>query len=380
VYRNRLLQKTLKQVAKTFPVIVITGPRQSGKSTLLRKVLANKASFINMDDPNLRNIISDNPMEYLKSLKLPIVIDEVQYMPEIMSYIKIIIDEKRKPGSFFLTGSQNFIMMRGLSESLAGRAAILSLPSFQLQERKLIPELYSLLVQGSYPEVVIKPKINIDIWYSSYMQTYIQRDLRSLLNVSDLRSFEQFLRLLAARVSQELNLSHFANDLGVSVPTISRWISILESSYIIFLLPPYFQNFGKRIIKSPKLYFYDTGMILHLLNLKEKTLLVKAPFVGAIFENLVVSEVLKKKFAEGKKPEIYYWRSQSGIEVDLIYEENGSYIPCEIKLSKMIKPEFAKNLKLWMQISGVKSGLILSNCTEKVFLSGNIKNKYWKNI
>lgn len=383
MYLNRLIEKTIRRAATTFPAIVITGPRQSGKSTLLRNFLRRKkATFLSLEDPNLRALIMEDPLSYLERQAKPVILDEIQYLPEILHYVKMLIDRQRTPGSWFITGSQQFSVMKNVSESLAGRAAILALPPFQLRERSDIHVVEDFMFRGSYPEIVVEKNLNTKIWYSSYLQTYLERDVRNILNVADLRDFEQLIKLIAARVGQEMNYSTISNQIGISVPTVKRWISVLESSYILFLLPPYFNNLGKRIVKSPKVYFYDQGLLNYLLNVESETMVTGHPMAGAIFENAVVSEVIKRKYAEGIKPELYFWRSQAGMEVDLILSEKGAYVPYEIKLSSSIKPLFYKNLNGWLDLSSAskQKGYLITNCTGDVPLPKNIVNIHWRNL
>jgi len=383
MYWPRLLEKTIAETEKTFPVTVITGPRQSGKSTLLQHYFAKRdASFISLDDPDFRNLLSDDPLSYLEHLKKPVVIDEIQYFPELATYVKILVDKNRKPGQWFITGSQQFSVMKNVSESLAGRAAILSLPTFQIRERRNIGELGNYLLSGSYPEIAVKKDVKTDIWYSSYIQTYLERDVRSMMNIPNLRDFEKLLRLLAAYTSHELNYSSLSNKLGISVPTVKRWVSVLEASYIIFLLPPFFNNFGKRIIKTPKVYFYDVGLVDHLVGIRDPDFLLKGPMAGQLFETAVISEIMKAEYAKGVKPELYFWRSQSGIEIDLIVPEKNQYVAYEIKLSSSIKPEFYKSIQYWIELSGQKQGrgYLITNCNRQLPLPDNIENIYWKNL
>ena len=383
MYWKRLLEDTINKARETFPVIVITGARQTGKSTLLKEFLKNNnPTIINLDDPSFRRLLQDNPLEYLKTLKKPIIIDEIQYMPELASYIKIIVDNNRIPGQWFLTGSQQFSVMKNISDSLAGRAAILSLPTFQIDERKKINKIGDYLISSSYPEPCVNIKVNNDLWYSSYLQTYIERDVRALLNIENIRDFESFIRLIAANTAQELNMSRVSSDLGVSVPTVKRWLSVLEASYIIYLLPPYHSNFGKRIVKSPKIFFYDNGFVNYLLGIKDSEFLLKGPMAGPLFENAVIMEIVKLFHSRGIKPFLYFWRSQSGIEVDLIIETNVKHIPCEIKLSSSLKKSFYKNINYWLELSGQKDsiGYLITNCNENLPIPQNIKNIYWKKI
>ncbi len=383
MYWNRLLENTLSKTLTTFPVVVITGPRQSGKSTLLHHVFSRTpATFLLLDNPDFRRLLQDDPLSYLEQQQRPVILDEIQYMPELLPYIKILADQDKSPGQWIVTGSQQFSLMKHVSESLAGRAAILSLPPFQLAERKDISSLEQYLLSSSYPALAVNPEIDRDIWYSSYLQTYLERDVRAIMNIENLRDFEQFIRLLAAYTSQELTYSTFSRWLGISVPTIKRWISALEASYIIFLLPPYYQNYGKCLIKSPKIYFYDTGLVNYLIGIRDANVLMNGPLAGAIFENAMVSEMMKDKYASGVRPELYFWRSRSGMEVDIIIPNNGQQIPCEIKLSSTIKPLFYKHLQSWLELSGQpeQTGYLITNCQKDLPLPQNIRNIYWRDI
>ena len=383
MYIRRSIEKTLTKARKTFPATVICGPRQSGKSTLLTQYLQPAPeSILSLDNPEIRNLLLEDPGHYLENLPKPVILDEIQYAPEILTYVKILIDQDRSPGQWFITGSQQFSVMKNVSESLAGRAAVFSLPPFGIRERRNVEELSDFLLMSSYPELVVNPDIERDIWYASYLQTYIERDVRMLLNIADLRDFEQFIRLLAAYTGQELNMSLFSRRLGVSVPTIKRWISVLEASFIIFLLPPYFNNFGKRITKSPKIYFYDIGLVNHLVGIKDFSLLVNSPMAGSIFETAVISEILKTHLAKGIRPALYFWRSQSGIEIDLIEQSGMNFIPYEIKLSSTIKPAFYKNIKYWLKLSDQQDqkGFLITNCNKKLPLPPYVENIYWRNL
>ncbi len=383
MYIHRLLENTLDKATKTFSSIVICGPRQSGKSTLLANyVKTAPESIISLDNPELRHLLLEDPLHYLSGLPKPIILDEIQYAPELTTYVKLLVDRERKPGQWFITGSQQFSVMKNISESLAGRTAVLSLPPFSLGERPDVHSIEDFLLTSSYPEPVVNREIDQRLWYSSYLQTYIERDVRMLLNITDLRDFEQFIRLLAAFTGQELKMSSLANRLGVSVPTIKRWLSVLEASYIIFLLPPYFNNFGKRIIKAPKVYFYDIGLVNYLVGINDINLLLNGPMAGAIFETAIISEIMKNRMATGVKPALYYWRSQSGMEVDLIEQKGPAFIPYEIKLASTIKPAFYKNLTAWLQLSGQmdQQAYLITNCQDKLPLPRHIKNHSWKNL
>ena len=383
MYLPRAIEHTLDRAGRTFPAVVICGPRQSGKSTLLAHyVKAAPESIISLDNPEFRRLLLDEPMPYLSSLPRPVVLDEIQYAPELLTHVKILIDQDRTPGQWYITGSQQFAVMRNVSESLAGRAAVLSLPPFSIRERNDVATLEDFLLGSSYPEPAVNPEVDRQIWYASYLQTYIERDVRKLLNIVDLRDFEQFIRLLAAQTGQELKLSAYAGSIGVSVPTIKRWLSVLEASYVVFLLPPYFENYGKRIIKSPKIYFYDIGLVNYLVGIRDMDVLLRGPMAGPIYETAVVSEIIKNRLAAGIKPALFFWRSQSGIEIDLIERQGAEAVPYEIKLSTTIKPAFYKNLTYWLELSGQKDrkGYLITNCNEKVPLPARIENIFWKDL
>jgi len=380
MYLKRTIEGIIGEVRRTFPVVVITGPRQSGKSTLLRHVIP-EAAYISMEDPNLRTMIMENPLAFLERKRKPVVLDEIQYFPEITTYIKMLVDKKRNPGSWFLTGSQQFSVMKNVSESLAGRAAVLTLLPFQLKERRDLKTIEDFLFSSSYPEPAVNKTVRQDIWYASYLQTYLERDLRMLLNIADLRDFERFLRFLAARTGQLLNLSEVSKELGISVTTVKRWVSALEASYIIYLLPPFFENMGKRIVRTPKIYFLDMGLLCYLLRIPDANYILNSPLAGAFFETAVISEMVKAAYAGGNKPELYFWRSQSNIEVDLLVPEKGRFVPCEIKFSPIIRPQFYKNLRYWIELSGQDvKGRLITTCREDVPLPDDIQNIFWQNL
>jgi predicted AAA+ superfamily ATPase len=380
MYLRRTIEDAIHEARKTFPAIVITGPRQSGKSTLLRHIISSpEATYISLEDPNLREIILEDPLAFLEKQTPPVVLDEIQYLPEITTYVKILIDRQRIPGAWFLTGSQQFSVMKHVSESLAGRAAVLTLLPFHLRERNDVKSVEDFLTLSSFPELVVNKGVRQDIWNSSYLQTYLERDLRMILNITDLRDFGRFLRFIAARTGQLFNNSVCSKELGISMPTVKRWLSALEASYMIFLLPPFFENMGKRIIKSPKLYLLDMGLLNYLLRIPDAAYILNSPLAGALFETAVVAEFVKQKFAEGTKPELYFWKSQSGIEVDLILPEGGMFVPYEIKFSSIIRPQFYRNLQYWLELNKSDAeGRLVTACPENVPLPGEIRNIYWK--
>lgn len=341
-YIHRQIEKKVKQLASSFPSVAVTGPRQSGKSTLLINTLKGY-KYITFDDPLTRDRAISDPQFFIDSLGEKTIIDEIQYVPGILSYVKMKIDKSRdKKGMYIFTGSQQFTMIKNLGDSLAGRIALLDLLPFSVDEKKDSAKFKTALdyfvnaaLSGSYPELVVDPSMDVYSWYSSYMQTYLERDIRNLYHVGNLRDFQRFMQLLAGRCAQVLNLSEFAKDLGVSVPTIKNWLSVLEASRIIYLLPPYYNNLGKRIIKSPKIYFTDIGIVCYLTGIRDKTHLLQGPMAGALFENFCVQEALKIFFNKGQNPRIYYLRMGNNLEVDLLIEKSArSLIPIEIKLSK----------------------------------------------
>jgi len=376
----RILEKTLRKAMKTFPAVLVTGPRQSGKTTLLSERFKATHRFVSLENPDIRARVIDDPIGFLNENRPPIVLDEIQYTPALLHYIKSKIDEDRRPGQWILSGSQSFPLMQGVSQSLSGRVAVLSLlPLSWVESRGLgdraqgldavLNRLFSetmnstkkrstdvslddWLLRGSYPEIRANPEVDRQIWCSSYIQTYLERDVRQVLNVGDLNVFNRFLRLCASRTGQILNISELARDVGMSVPTTKKWLSVLEASYQVFLLPPHFKNFGKRIIKSPKLYFLDTAIATFLLGLHDPEATLKGPMIGQLFETAVVSEWVKAFYHQGERPELYYWRSKTGIEVDLIIDRNGRLYPIEVKASSTLLPPHTEPLNRWRALAG----------------------------
>jgi len=406
----RTLEKTIRSAMKTFPAILVTGPRQSGKTTLLKERFGCTHRFISLEDPDLRRLIEEDPRGFLTDNPPPVILDEIQYLPELLHYIKSAIDKDRRPGQWLLSGSQSFSLMQGVSQSLSGRVAILSLLPLSLGEshqsganptdlesilenlfsqptRKADPKpkhpsipLENWILRGGYPEIRLHPEVNRQLWMAGYIQTYLERDVRQIVNIGDLNTFHRFLRLMAARTGQILNMSNLARDVGMSVPTIKKWISILEASYQLFLLPPHFNNLGKRVIKSPKVYFLDTGIASYLMGLHAEEPLRRGPMIGPLFETLVVSEWVKAFCHRGERPELYYWRSKSGLEVDLIIDRNGRLYPVEIKTTATLLPGHAEPLLKWKELAGeaADGGLIVANI-EQPFTFKGLKAISWRN-
>jgi len=345
-YIHREIETLLKDSIRHFPALALSGPRQSGKSTLVKNIFGKTHTLVSFDDPLMRERAISDPRLFIESLGEKVIFDEIQYVPQILSYIKILIDQKRHQyGRFIITGSQQFHLIKNLGDSLAGRIALFDLLSFSIEEKRRIFFLKSKLsdmlrnfthscLRGSFPEISINPNIDVDTWYGAYLQTYLERDIRTIYDIGILREFQQFLRLLAGRCSQILNLSSFASDLGVSVNTIKKWISILEASRIIYILPAYYRNLGKRITKSPKIYFLDIGLICYLTGLKTREHILNGPLSGALFENFIIQETVKYFFNRGVRPNLYYLRTHNKVEIDLIIERNLELYPFEIKLTK----------------------------------------------
>jgi predicted AAA+ superfamily ATPase len=341
-YISRIAESTIKKHLKVFPVVGVTGPRQSGKSTMLINTLDYE--YVTFDDLANVNLFYEDPERFLNTYKSKVIFDEVQKVPEIFNYIKLTVDRKlQKPGQFVLTGSSQFNFIKNITESLSGRISLLSLLPFQYKEvptNKRAPCIY----KGSYPRLVTRNFRLSENWYSSYLTTYIERDLRSLVNIGDINDFYNLIRIIASYCSKILNISEISNITGIPVTTLKRWISVLEASYIIFLLRPYYKNISKRYIKSPKIFFYDTGLVGFLTGITTRKIFERGPMYGAIFENYIISEIIKNNFHLGGRKRFYYYRTSSGNEIDLIEEDGRKVKYIEMKAAYTLKPELVKNL------------------------------------
>jgi predicted AAA+ superfamily ATPase len=343
---KRLIDSELKRCAEFFPVVTILGPRQSGKTTLA-KTFFSDYSYINLEDPEYFELAKNDINAFFSTVKMPVIIDEVQRVPEVLSKIQVIVDKEKSNGQFILTGSFQQGLKSAISQSLAGRTAILNLLPFSIKEVNSVGLDFSkdeFLYQGFMPRHYSENQ-PVDLLYRSYFQTYVERDVQSLLNVKHKNLFEKFLRLLAGRIGQVVNYESLANDTGVSKTTINEWVSVLESSFIIFKLEPYFENYTKRLIKSPKIYFYDTGLASYLLGIKNAGQVSRDPLVGNLFENMVIIEILKAQYAKGLEKSLYYFRDSKGFEVDLIIANGRDIIPVEIKSASTFNKDFCRNLK-----------------------------------
>jgi uncharacterized protein len=349
---NRAISKRLLSLSKKIPILTITGPRQSGKTTLVRTVFPDYR-YVTLENPDNLDFALADPKGFLNTYGKKIIIDEAQYAPKLFSYIQTIVDEQKENGMYILTGSQNFLLHSKISQSLAGRVIIFNLLPFSFDELKNtkfeIKKLSELIIKGFYPRIY-DAGLNPTDWYPSYIQTYLERDVRQILNVGDINSFRDFLRICAGRCGQVLNLSSIASDIGISYQTVKRWLSVLEQSYIVYLLQPYFVNFNKRIIKSPKLYFYDTGLVCSLLGINSPESFELHYLKGGIFESYVISEILKCKYNFGSNDEIFFWKDLNGNEIDCIVLSGTELKAIEIKAGGTIKNEFFKTLYLWNKL------------------------------
>lgn len=365
-YVTRSLEPVIQKAVREFPAVALVGPRQSGKTTLLTHLYGAQYPIISLEPPDVRAAALSDPRGFLDLYPSPVVFDEIQYAPGLLPYIKEQVDVHRdRPGQFILTGSQNLLLMQQVTESLAGRAAVLKLLPMSRWEINRFPQnqlpweseqvsgkieppasavIWEQILRGFYPEVVCNPQRDFRLWQASYVQTYLERDVRNLRNIGDLTLFQIFLRALAARSAQILNLSELARDVGVAVNTAKDWLSILEASFQVFILRPYYANIGKRLVKSPKVYFVDTGLLCYLVGLRDALHAASGPMGGAIFENLVVAELFKIFTHRGEQPAMYFWRTASGSEVDLVIETQDRLIPIEIKQSETARLEMAKEI------------------------------------
>ena len=356
----RSAQQTLESLAKKFPAVVVTGPRQSGKTEITKKVFPHKP-YVSLEDIDTRNFATEDPRGFLNQYDNGAIFDEVQRAPDLFSYLQGFIDNNKESGRYILTGSQQFGLMSGITQSLAGRVAKVSLLPFsylELQEEARSPKtIEELLFKGLYPPIY-DHNYSPEMWYNNYIDTYVERDVRQLINVRDLSNFQRFLRMCAARTGQILNLSSLANDCGITHKTAKAWISVLEASYIIHLLQPHHENFNKRLIKAPKLYFYDVGLVSRLLNIENSTQLRNHSMRGALFETWVISELLKYRFNAGKRSNLYFWRDQTGNEIDVLIDRGATLLPIEIKSGQTITKDYFKALSGFMSLKNEKATII----------------------
>lgn len=360
---QRIIGDQILQTLEKVPSVTITGPRQSGKTTLVKNLLPDFLYF-NLEDPEMRTFASADPKGFLKNAGEHAIFDEIQHVPELFSYIQVEIDRSGQNGKYVLTGSNNFLLMERISQSLAGRVSVFHLLPFSILELNPGQDISSeeIMHRGSYPRI-FNQQMNYQQWYSDYITTYIEKDLRSLINIGDLSTFRQFIKLCAARTGQLINLSAMALELAVSYQTIKRWLSVLEASYILFTLNPFHKNLNKRVVKSSKIFFYDTGLLCNLLGIKIPNELMFHYLRGGIFESYIISEIKKVIFNNRIPAELSFFRDSTGNEVDVILEMSGNIKTIEIKSGKTIMPQFFKGISFWNKNFG--------NCSSYVIYAGD---------
>ena len=402
-YVARALEGTIRRAMRTFPAVLVTGARQTGKTTLLRERFGATHRYVSLERPDVRRRALDDPVAFLREAAGPVILDEIQYAPELLHYVKELIDEDRRAGAWLLTGSQYFPVMRGISQTLAGRVAVLTLDPLSVGEAMgwggrtgvdaristvfggravrppgAPPDLGDWLLRGAFPEPRLRPEVDRRLWCASYVQTYLERDVRDLLQVGDLDAFGRFLGLVAARTGSLLNMTDLGRDVGVAGPTVRRWLSVLEATQLVYLLRPYHRNFGKRLVKSPKCYLLDLGLATYLLGLHTPEAIVRGPSAGALFETAVVAEWVKAFRQAGEQPALFFWRASGGDEVDLVIERDGRLHGLEIKATATPTPRHAEGLARWMALAGPETrGAVACAVREAGPLSRGVRAVPW---
>ena len=380
-YIRRAIEPLLLEAAKHFPVILLTGPRQSGKSTTLKRLFSTHA-YVTFDDPIVRAQAERDPALFLADNPAPVVLDEIQYVPHLLSHIKMEVDRSRlRHGSYVLTGSQAFSLMEGVTESLAGRVAVFELLPFSYSEIPAIKEMnenraFEDIIRGFFPGPVAQG-VPPALFHGSYIQTYLERDVRTMHAVVDLRTFQQLIEILAANIGQVLNLSKIGALCGVSHTTVRKWLSVLEASRLVYMLRPYTRNLRKRVVKSPKLYFTDTGMVAHILRESNPRALRNGVMGGVIFENAVIMDLVKANYGKGSPWQFFYYRDNNQVEVDLILLRGSEYIPIEIKLSRSPSEQMTGGLRSVKKLIKAEQSYLLNSRKESVTMSDGIKAVHW---
>ena len=357
---RRELEPIVRALAEQFPVVAILGPRQSGKTTLAQIVFSTY-TYVSLEDFDVRSFALADPRAFLALYGNGegLILDEIQNVPQLLSYIQTEVDRSKKNGFFIITGSQNFLLNEAITQTLAGRVAIVTLLPLSLSELKkahLLPIDNNMMIfQGSYPRLYGQNVLPVD-WYPNYVRTYLERDVRQIKNVTDLTVFQLFMKLCAGRIGQLLNVSSLANDCGISIGTANAWLSLLQQSYIIFLLQPHFKNFSKRLVKTPKLYFYDTGIACFLLELESAQQVATHYLRGGLFESYAISELLKLRYNRGRIPHYYFWRDKMGHEVDCVIDHGGKLYPIEMKAGRTITQDYFEELHYWANLAGEQAG------------------------
>lgn len=350
---KRHIDLEFRQLLKEYPIVTLLGPRQAGKTTLARQTLPDYA-YVNLEQPETREFAQQDPKAFLAQFSGQVIFDEIQRVPELLSYLQVMVDAHRENGQYVLTGSHQLALREAIAQSLAGRTAVLHLLPFSIAElvdnQLGFTRAEDYIYHGFLPRIYDQQQRPTPA-YSNYYQTYVERDVRQLINLKDVAQFQKFMKLVAGRVGQLMDYSSLAGDVGVSATTVKSWLSILEASFIVYKLSPYFENFGKRLIKSPKYYFMDTGLLCFLLGIENPAQVARDPLVGQLFENLVIMDVVKNRYNSGKLENLYFFRDSNGLEADLLLQQGRQLIPIEIKSSSTYKPELLKGLKRIMELS-----------------------------
>lgn len=378
---NREIETAIRFYKNKYPIIALTGPRQSGKTTFLRELFPYY-QYVSLESPDVRSFLEDDPNSFFEKYSKFCIFDEAQRVPELFSYLQTIVDESKIMGQFILSGSQNFHLIKNITQSLAGRVALFKLFPFDFNELKaqnlLATDYLEAMIKGFYPAIFDRD-IPSKSFYSNYIQTYVERDITELINIRDIRTFRIFLSMCASRAGQLLNLNALANECGITQPTAKSWLSVLESSYILFLLQPYHENFDKRVIKSPKLYFYDTGLLCHLLKIKDANQIQSNSYKGNLFENLIVSEFVKQNYHKNLMRDFWFWRDSAGHEVDLIIQDDEFLNVIEIKSTKTISKDLFKGLNFFQDLAKEKvktNSLIYAGLENQKRSAGNVVSWY----
>lgn len=377
---QRKAAERIVRLAQSFKVIAVIGPRQSGKTTLVRAVFPH-LPYVSLENPDLRNFALEDPRGFLATYDSGAVLDEVQRVPELFSYLQQIVDESPKTGRFILTGSHNFLLQQSISQSLAGRVAYQELMPFDFTEIGVDEQADcdDTMLTGGYPPLFDQP-IARQGWFSNYIRTYIERDVRLIRGITDLLKFERFVRLCAGRIGQLLNLSALASETGIDSKTAEAWIAVLEASFVVFRLQPHHRNFNKRLVKMPKLYFVDTGLAAHLLGIHDAEALRWSPFRGALFENQTISELRKMRLHRGTTGGLYFWRDHKGLEIDVLVDNGSRLFPIEIKSGATLHPEFLKALGVWRKLSNTPTAALIYGGNEVQKRSDGTTMLPWFNL
>ena len=370
---TRTAEKELRTLAGQFKAVAVVGPRQSGKTTLVRMAFPDKA-YVSLENPDTRRFAIEDPRGFIAGYPDGAILDEIQRTPDIFSYLQKVLDENKGKGRFIITGSNNFLLQENITQSLAGRVGylyLLPLSINELPKHKL--SVNEQIHKGFYPAMYEQEgQTDVGKYYLNYIRTYIERDVRLIRNVTDLYTFERFLRLCAGRTGQLLNMNSLAVETGVDNKTIGAWLSVLEASFVVFRLQPYHKNYNKRIVKMPKLYFYDTGVASALLGIENPAQLALHPFRGGLFENMIIVDFLKSRYNKGKPNNLYFWRDSLGTEIDLLVEKANSLLPIEIKSGQTITDDYFKSMSAWLRISGMEKGWVIYAGDEKQVRSNGI--------